>query len=95
MVGEFDVRAIILLVLFTVFFVSREFVDVVPLRFDVDVFCNVGVTVVRAITDGELLTDVAWRDIDSESRTAASACMMPMQHINVKSKIRFIPVIIL
>ena len=83
-----------LLVRWTVLLALREFVVDALLRLDIDVFCNVGVVVVRAITDAELFPDDVCRDIDSESRTAASACMMPMQHINVKSKILFIPVFI-
>lgn len=84
-----------LLVRWTVLLALREFGVDALLRFDIDVFCDVGVVVVvRAITDAELFPDDVCRDIDSESRTAASACMMPMQHINVKSKILFIPVFI-
>ena len=52
------------------------------------------VVVARAITVGVDFADwgVAPRDTDCASRTAASACMMPMQHSNVKIQIRFIPV---
>lgn len=87
-----DVRAV----------VPRLITDDVPRVRDVDaVFADLRGVVVRVV----VVRDTTWgvsvdfmpavpRDMASESRTAASACIMPTQHNSVKSKIRFIPVYI-